>query len=197
MKVEPAPVDIVEAPWTATPFKKGLVLKDIRLEGGMATVGYPAPYGKKADQTGVVSGSFSWAEPDYVLEEGKQDVKVIFTPDRKEYQPGETVLTLEVPEEQKPEKPQMPRLYLWSCPDIFYGETVRAVEWADGDTQPFITYSYKGKGRTGNSIPRARDASKGAGRIYSIWRRQHRVRAIPEPVFLQDDFTIKEGNSEY
>ena len=186
VKVEPAPVDIVEAPWTATPFKKGLVLKDIRLEGGMATVGYPAPYGKKADQTGVVSGSFSWAEPDYVLEEGKQDVKVIFTPDRKEYQPGETVLTLEVPEEQKPEKPQMPRLYL-SCPDIFYGETVRAEAWADGDTQPFITYSYKGKGRT--VYPESQTPPKEPGE-YIAYAEVHESELF-EPVFLEEDFTIK------
>lgn len=186
VKVEPAPVDIVEAPWTATPLKKGLVLKDIRLEGGMATVGYPAPYGKKTDQTGVVSGSFSWAEPDYVLEEGKQDVKVIFTPDRKEYQPGETVLTLEVPEEQKPEKPQMPRLYL-SCPDIFYGETVRAEAWADGDTQPFITYSYKGKGRT--VYPESQTPPKEPGE-YIAYAEVHESELF-EPVFLEEDFTIK------
>lgn len=186
VKVEPAPVDIVEAPWTATPLKKGLVLKDIRLEGGMAMVGYPAPYGKKADQTGIVSGSFSWAEPDYALEEGKQDVKVIFTPDRKEYQPGETVLTLEVPEEQKPEKPQMPRLYL-SCPDIFYGETVRAEAWADGDTQPFITYSYKGKGRT--VYPESQTPPKEPGE-YIAYAEVHESELF-EPVFLEEDFTIK------
>ena len=186
VKVEPAPVDIVEAPWTATPLKKGLVLKDIRLEGGMATVGYPSPYGKKADQTGVVSGSFSWVEPDYVLEEGKQDVKVIFTPDRKEYQPGETVLTLEVPEEQTPEKPQMPRLYL-SCPDIFYGEKVKAEAWADGDTQPFITYSYKGKGRT--VYPESQTPPKEPGE-YIAYAEVHESELF-EPVFLEEDFTIK------
>ena len=131
--VEPAPVDVVEDPWTATPLKEGLLLKDIRLEGGKAVTGYPAPYTETDGTETVVSGSFSWADPDAVLTAGRQEVTVIFTPDQKEYRTAKTVLTLEAEETEEPEqpeKPQMPQLYL-SCPDIFYGEKAEAKALAD------------------------------------------------------------------
>lgn len=186
VKVEPAPSEIVEMPWTATPLKEGLLLKEIRLEGGMAAVGYPAPRGKKKEKREPVSGSFSWAEPEYALKEGKQEVKVIFTPDQKEYCSAEAFLTLETVQEQKPEKPQMPELYL-SCPDIFYGETVRAEAWADGEVQPFVTYRYKGRGRTVYEESQIAPTDPGEYTVYASIQESE----LFEPVDLEEDFTIK------
>lgn len=195
--VEPAPVDVVEDPWTATTLKEGLFLKDVRLEGGKAMTGYPAPYGAAGTEE-IVRGSFSWADPDAALTEGVQDVEVIFTPDRKEYRAGKTVLTLEVPEaeepetpeepeeSQEPEKPQRPEMYL-SCPDIFYGETVKAEAWAEGDLQPFITYTYEGNGQT--VYPESETPPKEPG-SYVAYAQIHESELF-EPTFLYENFQIK------
>lgn len=187
--VEPAPVDVVEDPWTATPLKEGLLLKDIRLEGGKAVTGYPAPYTETDGTETVVSGSFSWADPDAVLTAGRQEVTVIFTPDQKEYRTAKTVLTLEAEETEEPEqpeKPQMPQLYL-SCPDIFYGEKAEAKAWAEGEQQPFITYSYEGNGQT--VYPESETPPKAPG-SYVACAQVHESELF-EPAFLYENFKIK------
>lgn len=193
--VEPAPVDVVEDPWTATPLKEGLLLKDVRLEGGKAVTGYPAPYTETDGTETAVSGSFSWADPDAVLTAGRQEATVIFTPDRKEYRTAKTVLTLEAeeteePEEpeqpEEPEKPQMPQLYL-SCPDIFYGEKAEAKAWAEGEQQPFITYSYEGNGQT--VYPESETPPKAPG-SYVAYAQVHESELF-EPAFLYENFKIK------
>lgn len=186
--VEPAPVDVVENPWTATPLKEGLFLKDVRLEGGKAMTGYPAPYEEAAGKEAGIDGSFSWADPDYALVEGTQDVKVIFTPDQKEYQSAETVLTLEVSKPEEPEKPQMPKLYL-SCPDIFYGEPVKAEVWAEGDVQPAVTYTYEGNGQTVYGESETPPTDPGSYAAYA----QIRESELFEPVFLYENFQIKKA----